>query len=409
MTSSRRFLFLQGVNTPFFARLADHLVKLGHRAYRVNFSVADSVYWGRRDAWPFRHSVGHLAGFLREKIIRYGVTDVLLFGDCRPIHIPAIELCKELGLRTHVFEEGYLRPYWITLERGGVNAKSSLPKDASWFRAAAKRVPDYGNGESFASSLSIRAIHDMTYHSFNVWNPLFFPRYRTHRPYVSAIEYMGWGCRFAQMPWYERRDREVISRLLAEPVPFYLLPLQLDSDVQIREHSPFENMEDVINLTVKSFARHAPYSARLVIKNHPLDTGFVNYRKIIRKLDLALGLDGRIDYLESGDLDPLLKKARGLVTVNSTTGISALSFGCPTIALSDPIYNLCGLTFKGALDEFWLEAGPPDTALYQDFRNVLIHATQVNGGFYSAPGISMAVINSARVLTADRSPLEELL
>ena len=31
-----------------------------------------------------------------------------------------------MDVTTHVFEEGYLRPYWITYERGGANAASPL-------------------------------------------------------------------------------------------------------------------------------------------------------------------------------------------------------------------------------------------------------------------------------------------
>jgi capsular polysaccharide export protein len=36
-------------------------------------------------------------------------------------------------------------------------------------------------------------------------------------------------------------------------------------------------------------------------------------------------------------------------------------------------------------------------------------ATQVNGGFYCAAGIDLAVKNSSRILTAQKSPLEQLL
>ncbi len=33
---------------------------------------------------------------------------------------------KSLGLTVHVFEEGYLRPHWVTYERGGSNGHSRL-------------------------------------------------------------------------------------------------------------------------------------------------------------------------------------------------------------------------------------------------------------------------------------------
>ncbi len=407
--ASRSFLFLQGVNTPFFAKLADQLVADGHRVYRVNFNSGDTLYWAGRAAWAFRGKLAQLPTFLDEKMRGAAISDVVLFGDRRPIHLPAIALCKQRGVRMHVFEEGYFRPYWVTLERDGVNANSRLPRDVDWLRTVADRVPDYGDGDAFAASLRIRALHDMAYHLSNLGNPLMFPRYRTHRPVSSGVEYAGWGVRFARMPFYERQDRETIARVMDGRAPFYLLPLQLDSDVQIRDHSPFSNMTEVIELVMKSFAAHAPTDARLVIKNHPLDTGFVHFRRQIKTLAGQLGVVGRVDYLESGNLDAMLPSARGLVTVNSTTGLAALAVGCPTITLSDPIYNLNDLTFRGTLEQFWRDAPPPNAVLFRQFRNVLIHTTQINGGFYSAEGIAMAVVNAARVLSAEKSPLEVLL
>ena len=411
--TKRKFLFLQGVNSPFFSALADRLKTDGHRVFRINFNVGDSVFWGSRPAWAFRGRLASLPDFLLEKIEQHGITDIVLFGDRRPIHLPAIALAKQHSIRAHVFEEGYFRPHWVTLERDGVNANSRLPRDPAWYREVGAALPDYGDGQAFAATFGSRARYDMIYHSFNFWNPLLFPRYRTHRPLISAIEYLGWGRRFSLLPLYESRDRRTIANLMggtgAFSKPFYLLPLQLDSDAQIRDHSPFNNMAEVIELVMNSFARYAARDARLVIKNHPLDTGFVNFRRLIDRLATQFDLPGRVDYLESGNLDILLSRARGLVTVNSTVGLSSLTFDCPTMTLSDPIYNLPGLTFAGHLDAFWQQGTPPDTALFRCFRNTVIHATQINGGFYSPAGIAMAVANSAAVLCGDRSPLESLL
>ncbi|HAV07943.1 MAG TPA: capsule biosynthesis protein CapA, partial [Rhodobacteraceae bacterium] len=44
----------------------------------------------------------------------------------RPIHATAIRVAKARGLKVHVFEEGYLRPYWVTYERNGANGHSRL-------------------------------------------------------------------------------------------------------------------------------------------------------------------------------------------------------------------------------------------------------------------------------------------
>ena len=114
-------------------------------------------------------------------------------------------------------------------------------------------------------------------------------------------------------------------------------------------------------------------------------------------------------YLESGDLNALIKHAVGTVTVNSTVGIVSLESQCPTFALSDPIYNLAGLTYEGSLEEFWHQPPPPSAALFGFFRNTVMHAAQVNGGFYCQPSIDLAVNNAAHILEACPSPLEKLL
>lgn len=146
-----------------------------------------------------------------------------------------------------------------------------------------------------------------------------------------------------------------------------------------------------------------------MIKNHPLDQGLMPYARIIRACAHRFDLAGRVAYLEDGDLVALFAQAQGVVTVNSTAGILALEQGMPTYTLSDPIYNLPGLTGQMPLDGFWRETLPPDPELFSRFRRCVIHATQINGGFYCAQGIALAVENAVRVLTAERSPLEALL
>ena len=77
--------------------------------------------------------------------------------------------------------------------------------------------------------------------------------------------------------------------------------------------------------------------------------------------------------------------------------------------MSSAIYSLPGLTFQGGLDEFWRGGVAPEADLYRHFRNIVMYATQINGGFYSARGITLAVERSARALVTDRSALESLL
>ncbi len=405
----RSFLFLQGCTSPFFGCLADRLASRGHLVSRINFNVGDAVYWGSRPAWNFRAPVERLPGFLEEKFRSGNLTDVIMLGDTRPIHLPVPSIAARFGVRVHVLEEGYFRPNWLTLERDGINGNSRLPKDPDWYRHVGRGLPDLGDGHSVGNPVGLLALHELAYHLPNLANPMLFPGYRTHRPYVSGIEFAGWGRRFARLPFHQRRDRARIEHLIAGPEPFFLLPLQLDSDSQIRLHSPLPTMAGVIEAVMKSFSGHAPTDARLLIKNHPLDTGLVDYAQLIAELEGRFGLNGRVDYVETGHLPTLLAHARGVITVNSTVGTSAMVHRRPTIALGKAIYDVPGLTFQGPLDRFWREGAPPDPDLFRAFRKAVIHMAQVNGGFYTREGIALGVENCARVLEPERSPRDELL
>jgi capsular polysaccharide export protein len=404
----RSFLFLQGGTSPFFRRLADRLSADGHEAFRTNFNCGDRAYWGRRPASDFRGTLDELPGYYDGILRARGISDVVVYNDRRPVHVPAIALARERGLRLHVFEEGYFRPFFVTLERGGVNGNSPLPRDPDWYREAGKGLPDHGYGSPFPSSLRARAMHDIAYEVANLANPLLFPRYRTHVPYNRWIGYAAHARRFAAFPLHASRDRALLERLDREPAPLFLLPLQLDSDAQIRYYSPIATMSALVERVMRSFAASAPPEVRLVIKNHPLDPGFVNYRRLIARLARELDVAGRVDYVDTGDASPLVGRARGIVTVNSTVGMSSLALKRPVIALGTAIYNLPGLTFQGPLESFWRDAPAPDAELFRRFKNAVIHATQVNGGFYTRASVALAVANCQRLLLAERSPLEEL-
>lgn len=407
--TKRNFLFLQGVCSPFFARLAERLMADGHSVLKVNFNAGDLAYWNARNSVRFRGRPQDLRGFIDALYRRHGITDQVLFGDRRPVHRHAVEHADTLGIRTHVFEEGYFRPHWVTLEREGVNGHSLLPRDPEWFWAVGG---DLGADEPvvpFASPFSVRATHDVAYHVAGLANPLLFPRYRTHSPVRAPVEYLGYIRRFSLLRLWKRWDAQLIADLVANKLPYYVLPLQLNSDAQIRDHSRFESMSEVIEFVIESFSRYAPAASRLVIKNHPLDMGLTGYGRVISRLAKEYDVVGRVDYLESGDLDLLVRHARGLVTVNSTVGSVSLGLNCPTTTLSDPIYNLPGLTFQGVLDDFWQEGEAPNSELFRRFRKVVIHATQVNGGFYCRKGIELAVHNSRAILEGEMSPLEALI
>jgi len=407
---SRGFLLLQGPATPFFARLASSLKARGERAYRLNFCAGDDLYASAAPTWRYRGALQDLPEYLAGRVQVHRISDIVLFTEKFPVHRAAMAFAAREGLRVHIFDEGYVRPNWVTLQRGPLHPARTLPRDPEWYLETNRRLPDPGEGERVRPSIAARAAHDMAYHGANLANLFLYPGYRTHRPFGAAIEYAAWARRYARFPWWVRMDAARIGELAASGAKYFFFPLQLNSDAQLERNSPFGTMRNAIEHVLASFARHAPAKTRLVVKNHPLDTGLAGYRRQFRELAHAFGLGARLDYLETGDLATLLDHAQGVVTVNSTAGLSALQHRRPTKALGSAVYDLPRLTFQGALDEFWSSAwsAPPDIDVVRAFRNVLVHATQVNGGFYTAKGIASLLPGCERLLEP-RSRLEDLL
>ncbi|MEE9327494.1 MAG: capsular biosynthesis protein [Cocleimonas sp.] len=407
------FLFLQGVASPFFTELEKAVIKAGHQALKVNFCGGD-LYSGRFFKKASNHisysdTLENLPTFYEHLFNKHQITDIILFGDTRPVHRSAVNIAKKNKINIHVFEEGYFRPHWITLEKGGVNAHSSMPKDPQFFLDYAnhakqghltKQLPE---PKPTGGGLSTRAWYDVRYHLSKSFLKPLFPHYKTHRPDSALREYWGFIQRMPSLYfYYDRKAAGQISGLLKRNVPFYILPLQLDADSQIRLHSPVKNLTTFIQTCIQSFAQYAPEEACLVIKVHPLDPWFIDFPLVIKQSALENGLSQeRLIYLESGNLNELLQHAKGTVLVNSTVGNSALTYDCPVIALGEAIYDISGLTFQGNLDDFWTQATPPNKMLFQAFRKYIIDTTQINGSFYNIKGIRMAIEGCLPFLVAE--------
>jgi capsular polysaccharide export protein len=403
----RSFLFLQGPHGPFLARLGSRLRSGGADVVRVNFSGGDWLDWHGEDAVAYRGTPEDWPAWVEKLAVERRVTDLVLYGDCRPVHRAAMEALKPLGVSVHVLEEGYLRPNWITCEKGGVNGHTSISRDPWEIIAQADELGWPPSGGEQVGPTTAKMVRWCLRHYAARWvGTLAFPRYRTHRPSSSVMEALGWFGRLCRRPAAHMNAERIIPELLDRTEDFYLLILQLDSDAQISRHSPFACMGEVIDMTIRSFARHAPPWSKLVIKNHPLDNGLRNYTRLTRKLAASYGVADRVVFLDGGRLPPLLAGAKGVVVVNSTAGLQALHHGCPTKVLGEAIYAIPGLVSGACLDDFWHDPAKPDPRLYRAFRAVVMTRSQYNGGFYTDAGMGLLLPGLARYLL-DGARLEE--
>ena len=396
----RSFLALQGTASPFFRQLLSALSARGHRVQRVNFCGGDLAYTGIERGCNYTGELNALSGWYSDLLKSGSFTDLLLFGDCRKIHQPVYPSAERNNIRVNVFEEGYVRPHWLTMEVHGVNGRSRLPRDPAWYREHRAVTPPHAPGQNTGYNLYERAYHDIRYRMANALYASRFPHYQSHRPHNGYREYAGLAKRLLQERQYRVEAERLTERLLAKKLPYYLFPLQLNSDSQIQTHSPFDGIRQAIDHVLASFAAHAPADALLVIKNHPLDTGLIEYRHYANKAAKSLGMADRLEFIDAGHLPTLLDHARGVVVVNSTVGLSALHHRRPLKALGTAIYDMEGMTWQGTLDTFWREAEEPDMALYQVFLDYLVHHTQINGDFYTRTGIAMATAGAVKRLEA---------
>ena len=389
---TRQYLFLQGLAGPFFARLGKSLLEAGHGVHRINFHGGDRLFWPHPGAIDYRGTLSRWPAFLEAIVEARGITDLVLFGDCRPLHRAAISHTKHRGILVHVFEEGYIRPDWVTLEDGGVNGLSSLPRDPGHYLDVAATLPASPQGmPPVPSSFRRRALEDIAYNVAAMAAIPLYPGYRSHRPLPAVVEYAGWLLRFMRGPGARRRSAAVLAELSAHARPYFVFPLQLDCDYQIRVHSRFSGMEAAIRQVLASFAANATLADLLVVKAHPLDNGLRNWRRLVHDIAHQVGISDRLLFLDQGDIDSLVRSAKGVVTVNSTTGTLALAHGVPVATLGLAVYDIPRVTHQGGLDRFWTDPDPHEPAVFEAVRRVLVKRCLIRGGFFSEAGLTMLV------------------
>lgn len=378
---NKRILLLQGPIGPFFARFAKDLEGAGATVFKINLNGGDWFFY-REKSINFRGTPAEWPAFLRDILTLLDIDTVMLFGDCRAYHQVAHKISRERGIEIGVFEEGYIRPNFVTLEREGVNGFSPLPDKPIFYlnNVEPRKIKAEQVGNTFRFAAWWAAFYYIAALLLKPW----FPHYRHHRP-LHAFEAFRWLRSLGRKFFYRIKERGIEKQLVG-PLSgkFFLVPLQVHNDAQIRVHSEFGTVESFIRYVVRSFAIHAPSDTMLVVKHHPLDRGYRDYTRLLKELGKEFGIGKRLMYIHDQHLPTLLHETRGVVLVNSTVGLSALHHRAPTKVCGDAIYNIKGLTYQGNLASFWLES--PQFVVNMDllarFRSHVIESTQLNGSFY---------------------------
>lgn len=386
--TARRFLFLQGPHGPFFARLGKMLTDAGAQVWRVGFNRGDLAFWPHPGMIPYRGSHEDWPVTCAKLLGAHAITDLVLYGDTRPIHAHAIAAARARGITVHVFEEGYLRPYWITYERGGSNGNSRL-MDLTVAQMQAAIAPydiDLPDAPARWGDMRQHVFWGALYHWFVLAGFWDFRNFRPHRSLTVGQEFLLYLRRLALMLPH-RWERMLATRAIQRGgFPYHLVLLQLEHDASFQMHSPFKSMAEFLAVVMEGFARGAPAHHHIVFKAHPLEDGRAPLAREIKRLAAHHGVGARVHFVRGGKLAALLNHARTAVTVNSTAAQQALWRGLPLKCFGAAVFAKPEFVSDLPLAEFFANPPRPDSRAYRDYRHFLLETSQVQGGFYSERG-----------------------
>lgn len=388
--AGRRFLIVTAPFGPFGRVLADRLTAQGAQVSRMLFNFGDAVNWRRPGGIRFKGAVRQWPGRLAQLAPYF--TDILVFGEGGAYNQAVLTQAEQLQAQVWVLENGYFRPDWITVERNGVNASSSLPRRPEAYRPPAADLPDV---RPSGRILPHHVINISLYHLMQALGRPLYPRYVAPYTQPPWLQCLGHIRRYFSLAF--RRKSDADTAVIAARGPFYLACLQREGDAQLLRYSHFADNTAFLAEVMTSFARHAAPEARLVVKNHPLDPGLVDLAKMTRVLAIERGLADRVDFIDGGNLAQLCRASRGMVVNNSSAALSALGFQTPVKVLGEAFFDIEGLTHQGPLDAFWTAAQAPDPDLFVNFRAHVIAMSQVNGNYHEPDALHPTAEGLARV------------
>lgn len=383
LAKARRVLMLQGPVGPFFDRVAQWLQQRGCQVQRVVFQGGDEQDSRAVDPIRFTGSPAAWPAFLGEVLAQGRPDCIVLFGQGRLYHKVALERARAIDLPVVVMEEGYFRPGYVTMELGGVNGYSTTLDRFVWTTADPRR-----QDEHVQPSMSRMHFQKMAWHASQHYIALHgnrhrFPEYQHHRSEHLPTYAFYWTRSWLRKGLHRGGDRKLQRWLFDTMQPYFFVPLQLEGDSQITQHSPFANNSEFILRVLRSFASHAPAAALLVFRQHPHARGGPGHRDLIFSLAEAFGVRSRVFHMVEGDTPYLAQHSLGTVLINSTVGLQALERGSPLVVLGDAPYKQAAFTFMGDLDDFWHERQRPESVATGRFLAQVKNLTQAPASVYA--------------------------
>ena len=306
-----------------------------------------------------------------------------MYGNVLIPHKQALEICSELKqkgffVNTHIFELGYLRPNFVTLEDKGINYESSFLINSEFYKkqSAYKEYPI-----PFKHGLRIRKIWKLVTfinHSFKNYNIVDFEHKLQPKPIYIWFQLKGFFLKLIYRVTEKKLKKDVLSKY-----PFFLVILQVETDSQIVNGSRFANNSEFIYKVIKEFSNLKLTNTKLVFKHHPRDRGYNNFSKFIKKISKEFNIFEKVYYIHDIPLSKIFRSnlCQGTVLINSTVGYQSLFHSIPVKAMGIAPYNIEGLADQRNLSSFFSDPQKVNKLLFNKFYKYILENSQINGNF----------------------------
>ncbi|WP_159991087.1 capsule biosynthesis protein [Pelistega ratti] len=387
LKNSHHILLLQGPVGGFFMDFSKWLSDKNKVVFKINFNGGDEYYYPYHtpNTFAYRDTVEAFEKKLKQFCLKHKIDSIICFGDTRVYHRMAKKVAYHFNIRFWVFEEGYFRPDYVTFEQDGVNAYSLLPKDPQFYLQQAKKLDLPKPAKKVAKGFLPMAKRAIFYYVAACCRQSSYPYYIHHKEFNLRYYIRLWSKSCIKRFYYYWQDYFFAHKINTGKIQnFYIVTLQVYDDTQVKVHCDYASVVHFLEEVLTSFVLHAPKTLNLVIKHHPMDRGLIDYTCLINQyIDQYPHLKNRIYYIHDVPLPVLLRKGRAMVTINSTSGISALLHEMPVITLGRANYDIEGLTSQQSLAQFWHTPTKPNMLLFDAYQKYHLNTTMINGSFYN--------------------------
>lgn len=282
--------------------------------------------------------------YLHEKNKQSKIDTIVMWNNTMLFDRIAWHFCMKNNINYVMFEQGYFRPFTLTIDNKGVNYENSLPRDRKFYEDI---VVDYDRLHQYLSKSEYLSKDDLINinRDSKFKKLLFIIKDKLKAKFSSDFI----DCTYNNESINEKivrivkKKNNINTHLEELPESYIFVPFQVHDDSQIILNSPnIRSMEELVEVVDKASKELYELGRRdiyFVFKEHPVDLNRIDYSGLKEKYKN----NKQLVFLRSGNTNELINNSMAVITVNSTVGIEAMMKSKKVITLGNAFYNIEGI------------------------------------------------------------------